>query len=645
MGALHLASAVTGVAGWLGVYAIEQTYVPEPVDSLSLRLVVCAFLLWLGVVSYKDPAKSRSRPRLVLNNALTNGVSIGLLLANELDPIYLVFGLIQAMGSAAISFDTRARVLLAVQNLTLVGIGGYYLDAPRVPVVVAWLAFSLVGTLFMLLHRHDEARARMLEDRHVLLDTIFHGPEEAVLLTEADGGRIRYVNARAAELFGYPSPDRMRALDSTRSLRGIEAHVPGLREHGHGRGTVTCIRSDGRTFPGDVIIDRCPSLGLVITRLLDATKRLETEARLRRARDEARSGLAARDAFLGLVSHELRTPLNGLLGLLPELEMDQGPAALEAILDSAKRLDERVRQVLAFSSAVASAEGAPQVVTDVREVVSRVVTEYRERGLPVGALRFLHVPERLVLDRETFRTVLEGLLGNVSRHAAYAPVEVALSFDAGTLGLTIHDGGPGLPAAVRARVGEAFSVSDVGRRMEGGLGLGLAVASRLAENAGGRLELPPVAHGTRAELTLPAAPAPEVERPPKPRTSMDPSHRRVLVVEDDAVNRMVIKRMLSKMRVEVFEAVDGPSGVAATLEHAPDLVLMDLHMPGCTGWEAARQIRARLEDAPPIVAVTASTSGADLEAAMDAGMRAILSKPLQRPLLRDVVERFVGAVP
>ena len=383
---------------------------------------------------------------------------------------------------------------------------------------------------------------------------------------------------------------------------------------------------------------------MTIVRLTDATARQSHERALEAARDEAQAGVRARDTFLALVSHELKTPLNGLLGVLSLLRRDAPSAelpleeALQTMEDSARRLEMRVLQVLSYSAVLGGTVSQP-VPTDLAGLLQHMQVEtggrYRLTLDP-------KLPPLVLVDPGLLRTVLLQLLENTDQHAASADVHIRVSpCGPESIALSVEDSGPGIDERAMAMLLAPLALDEVQRRVRGGMGLGLPLCQRLLESAGGTLlVLPRPEGGTRVTVILPAPTASAAA--PLPTTSQDLSDRRVLIVEDDATNRLVLRTMLRRLGVQIIEASDGEAGIRAAEQEVPALILMDLHMPGCTGWEAATAIRDRLSEPPPIVAITASTAPDDHAAARAAGMLEILAKPIQPAELERVLQHYTA---
>ncbi|WP_167784786.1 response regulator [Ramlibacter rhizophilus] len=257
------------------------------------------------------------------------------------------------------------------------------------------------------------------------------------------------------------------------------------------------------------------------------------------------------------------------------------------------------------------------------------------------------------MDPQRLRQVLLNLLANAlkftprGRIGVHAGVE-ATSRHAQALLLTVWDTGNGISAADQERLFKRFSqVGVAGWQQSQGTGLGLSISRELARLMGGELTVrsePGSGSSFQLELALvqPAAPA-RAFAPDGPPAL--PPGRRVLLVEDNAINQMVAEALLQRLGVaEVVTAADGAQALALCESHAFDLVLMDCQMPVMDGFEATRQLRAR-GCRWPIVALTAGGVTQDRDACLAAGMDDYLAKPIDDKLLGRVLQRWAGGEP
>jgi two-component system, sensor histidine kinase len=421
--------------------------------------------------------------------------------------------------------------------------------------------------------------------------------------------------------------------------------------------------------------------GLVLTVLLSATsvgfallalalwrrelqRRRELEnlaADLRAAQQRAESASQAKSAFLANMSHELRTPFQGLLGMLQLLDTaalsptqrhqlkvarESGSHLLDIlndVLDSA-RLEAGTLRLL--EEAV-----TPQsLATDVQALMTPPAAA---KGLQLAMYVDPSLPAQLLLDGTRVRQVLFNLLSNAIKFTERGAVSVDFRAQGQTLVLAVSDSGIGMDEATMARLFQRFSQGDDSTsRRYGGTGLGLEISRSLARLMGGDIQVGSTpGQGSRFELRLPLRAAPPAPKPAPRPAAEAPAQApavgglRLLVAEDNEVNREVLAAMLAHLGHTPRFAHDGRSAVQAAQDEDFDAVLMDLHMPELDGIGATRAIRALPGSRAglPIVALTADAFADTRARCLEAGMNDFLSKPVTLDALAQVLARALAA--
>lgn len=406
----------------------------------------------------------------------------------------------------------------------------------------------------------------------------------------------------------------------------------------------------------------------VVVSLSDISEIKRGQLELEKARDAAEAANRAKSEFLANMSHELRTPLNGVLGMAQLLGLDDNLTPeqrdqLEVIRESGESLLRIIDDILEFAKLeVGSARLNPRVF-DPRERIGATLRLH----LPVAAARNLtldwsvadDVPLRVRGDPARLAQVLANLVGNAIKFTEQGGVRVSVvreadgervSSDTCRLRISVKDSGIGMTEAVRAGLFRRFTQGDgSSTRKYGGTGLGLAICHQMVTLMGGEIQVESTpGQGATFWFTVPLevveeAPAetaaPVVEANPA-------SRRRILVVEDNAVNLLVAENILESLGCTVIGAGDGRQGVEAWERGGIDLVFMDCQMPVMDGFEATAYIRDRERARPaaghiPIVAMTANAMPQDRARCIDAGMDDYLSKPYNLDQLRTMLDRWL----
>lgn len=407
---------------------------------------------------------------------------------------------------------------------------------------------------------------------------------------------------------------------------------------------------DGRIFERDFVpVTLAGRAAGTLWQYRDVTRRIREHEQLEQARNTALEANLAKSAFLATISHEIRTPLNGVLGtlslLLERVEPCHHPL-LRTAADSADVLLRLLTDILDASKMEAGKLSLTNTPFAPGEALGRVVALFqskaRARGLTLELTQAPTFPAQVLGDVHRFEQIVANLVSNALKFTEQGRVTVHASTNASALLVSVHDTGPGIPAALYGRLFEKFSQGDESRtRKYGGSGLGLAISAELATLMGGHLRHVPTATGARFDIELPLPHTGALTRLTPAPTLREFPGVKVLVVDDNAVNRLVAVSHLEKLGCVVTEAVDGAEAVERASETDFQLIFMDCHMPGVDGFEATRRLRGLKGAALPIVALTASALEEDVKLCTASGMNAVLTKPVKRSDFVAALEQFV----
>ncbi|MDB5658386.1 MAG: response regulator [Cypionkella sp.] len=366
----------------------------------------------------------------------------------------------------------------------------------------------------------------------------------------------------------------------------------------------------------------------------------------------------AKGLFLAQMSHELRTPLNAIVGMgEAERAQTDDPAAqarMQTLIGSAMDLAAILDDIVQMSALEEHQLPLHPVIARPKEAIEATVAlfqpvfanaglwlrlEFIAKRLPDGTLAQT-LPETAEFDPQRLRQCLSNLLSNALKFTETGGATLRVSYrpqslrkpgqpEMGRLQIDVSDTGKGIAAHERDLVFQPF---QRGAGTHAGSGLGLAISRGIALQMQGDLEHLPSTSGALFRLTLLIRPA--VMQPPTPASQVDLAGRHILVVDDIATNRLVASTYLRGMSALAEEAPSGAAALQAIKARRPDLVLLDLHMPGLSGVETLAAIRALPGPHLPVVAMTAVASAADRTLHLSAGLDGYLTKPLTLESLR-----------
>ena len=381
--------------------------------------------------------------------------------------------------------------------------------------------------------------------------------------------------------------------------------------------------------------------------LRDVTEQVEQEQALGRATLAAEAAATAKSEFLANMSHEIRTPLTAIIGFSARVAQstsldDDAREQIGRVSTAGQALLSIVNDVLDFSKLEAGRfeikplAAQPTALAD--DAMSMFGGQAEAKGLQLTLQKDGVIPAWVKLDPDRLRQILLNLIGNAIKFTEHGQVLVRVWYDpsAERLHLSVDDTGPGLTQTEQAKLFQRFSQVDTSTtRRHGGTGLGLAICKGLAEAMGGQIGVASEPGlGSRFYFSVLA---PVTDEPGQTREAGEPSASlagiRLLVVDDNAINRELVSIALEPLGVEVTQAESGEAGVRAAAETPFDLILMDIRMPGMSGPAALRLIRERSgpNQSVPIVAFSAD---AEMQHYIEeGGFDDVVRKPIELPAM------------
>ncbi len=531
----------------------------------------------------------------------------------------------------------------------------------------AGLSFTVaIGILVI----YFERERTCLSESRQRYRSLFENCHTVMLLVDPQTGAIVDANQAASDYYGWSRNElRSRKVGDLNTLPPAELkEVMGrvLNESSQyftfEHRLVDGSLRDVEVFSGPIQID---GRHLLYSIVHDISERRSAERQLVAAKEQAEAASRAKNEFLANMSHEIRTPMSGVLGMLDLLrDTDLDPEQRElvaAAVDSGGLLLHIISDILDYSRIEAGFGELKEEPFDLRQALLEVTTVFR-REIDLQELNLDlqvddEVPVSIFGDSGRLRQILLNLVGNAIKFTPKGRIEVrvenlpALAEDQVRLGFAVSDTGIGIPKDHLEKIFVPFTQVDGSPcRLYQGAGLGLSIVQRLVHLLKGRIEVESeVGRGTTFRFEIPVRPSLS-PRMQSPATESRPGERseagRILLVEDNPVNRLMASKMIERAGHSVQVAENGQQALDRLREQSFDLVLMDIQMPVMDGREATRIIRsgecAGVGPKQTIIAMTAHAMSGDREDLLAAGMDDYLAKPVSLKRLQQVLARHLS---
>lgn len=410
------------------------------------------------------------------------------------------------------------------------------------------------------------------------------------------------------------------------------------------------LSTDNRELEDDDLL----TVANQFTEAVEARKQLEHD--LIKARLVAENSLETRKLFLANISHEIRTPLNAILGMsgiLDQSELDDEQREyLDAIRSSSEGLLVIINDILDMTkmeSGKFTLENIPFNLDHLlRPLLRAQGVKAQQKGIKLELSRDLDVENILVGDPTRINQILANLLSNAIKFTEVGKVSLSIQLiqregALQTIEFAVTDTGVGIDEEKINTIFEEFSQEDTTiTRRYGGTGLGLTIAKNLVEMMQGKLEVSSKKGvGSTFKFTIQLSKGVlESLKPGATNGETNLNGAKVLLVEDNELNRLLALTLMKRWNTETFVAVNGHDAVEFLKKQSVDVILMDLQMPIQDGFVATSRIRKELQIDTPIVALTANALESERLVCLDAGMNDYLSKPYRPEELYAKIARF-----
>jgi PAS domain S-box-containing protein len=484
---------------------------------------------------------------------------------------------------------------------------------------------------------------------------------------------VAYWNKAAEQIFGFKESE-------ARGKHAMDLIVPAelhdeietvwdqiLHDRGGNENLNQNVRADGSRimcqWNNTVIRDPDGRTIAVASLVNDVTENMKAQEQMRLAMEAAQKATRAKSEFLANMSHEIRTPMNGVIGLtelLLESDLDpQQRSYLEVIRSSGEMLITIINDILDLSKIESGKLDLTERVFNVEECLKTAFQLFshslQKKGLEAHIEVSNSIPRTVSGDPVRLRQIVYNLVSNAVKFTDAGSISMQAWSESITsrrvrLFVSISDTGPGIDTDRLETIFDPFSQADTSStRSFGGTGLGLTICKRLCRMMRGDIKIDHTSpEGTRFVFSVELQTAPEgglggslTGQQDARENPSEASAVRILVVEDNAVNRLVAKRILKRLGYDSATVNNGQEALDFVRAHPCDLIFMDLQMPVMDGFTATKIIREEHGSIPSIIALTASAVDGDRERCMAAGMDDYISKPINIEAVSGILSRFV----
>ena len=565
------------------------------------------------------------------------------------------------------------RGVLEVRRLLNINQAGISDGLRNAAYASAGLIVILLGTLWFAMAGMNRAMISEARSNHQLRRTqqrleqqIFALDQHAIVSMAAPDGSILDANKRFCDISGY---SRDELIGQNHRLVNSGLHSPDFFAH------LWSTISSGSVWSGEIRNQRKDGSFYWVSATIvpfmddngqpehyigirtDISERKAWEEETLRAKEVAEAANRAKSDFLANMSHEIRTPMNGIIGMtglaLDAQSENERHEYMLIVRNSAESLLGILNDILDFSKIEANKLMLEQVSFDLRQIVSETLkiisARANEKELELICDLAPEVPRSVVGDPTRLRQVLINLLGNAIKFTQQGEILVTITLeqaiaDEVILLFSVRDTGIGIPAEKLNTIFEAFAQADTSTTREfGGTGLGLSISASLVELMGGSMSVtsePGLGSTFYFTLRLPVNLQSSI-----PLETEDLHGLQVMIVDDNSVNLEILQNQIQRWGMRSIRASSAEMALSMlqTLEHAPDLFILDQHMPSMDGLSLASSLREiTVYRKSPIIILSSGPVKDDAERASSLHISHYLTKPIMEDDLLATVQRSLG---
>ena len=508
---------------------------------------------------------------------------------------------------------------------------------------------------------HDVTERILAEHQLHKLSVVVEQSPAIVVITDPDGN-IEYVNPMFVEVTGYSAEEARgqnpRILKSgLMSKKVYEELWQTILSGGVWSGELQNKKKNGEFYWDQAVISAIRNKENVITNFVavkvDITEQKKIFAELTAAKEKAEESDRLKSAFLANISHEIRTPMNGILGFAqllkePHLTGEEETEYIDLIQKSGERMLNLINNLINISRIEAGETMLQQSETPVNELMRDLYAFFKpeidKKGLRLNLKTGLPDNDSVIeTDSGKLIQILTNLIQNALKFTSSGEIDFGYNRSNSTLEFYVIDTGIGIAADMKEKIFDRFhQVDNTLTRTQEGSGLGLSISQAYVEMLGGTIRIESrEGWGSEFYFTLPYRPTFLQQKPiPSPvnqKPIITAPFITILIAEDDAVSRLLLKKNLTDENINTLFAVNGKEAVEMVQQHQEiNIVLMDIRMPVMNGFDTTRVIKELRPDLPVIVQ-TAFTSKDEKDKSHEAGCDGYITKPINKVELLELI--------
>lgn len=534
------------------------------------------------------------------------------------------------------------------------------LDGTVIDVEVSAIAFKFkfkdAIMVFVRDITQEKKHTREIETKEKFIRTVLDNLPIGIALNTIDDGKATYINRKFSEIYGWPAEDmadvdsffeKVYPDESYRSLvkkRVISDIMSGDPERMNWKNLKVTQKDSSIRYINAVNIP-LPEQNTMVSTVIDITDLKKTESDLINAKEKAEEGDRIKTAFLKNISHEIRTPMNSIMGFSDILQggdiaSDKKDQFIEIILKSSNQLLNLLKDIITISDIENIHNKIKISEVNVKDLTDKLYLKFLNNASNPGLIFSLSQSREkaplLLTDNNMLEQILTNLLSNAFKFTERGFIDFGYTKKSNTITFFVKDSGVGIDPSLHESIFRRFNQVDLAmNRKHGGLGLGLTITKELTTALGGSIKVKSnYARGSSFYVTFPLYN--KIELAAMKNTSKEKERKKILIVEDEDFNYILLKEFLSGKNADLIWARSGKEAIEiCTTDMTIDLVLMDIKMPGIDGHTATytiKEIRPQL----PVIAQSAYALESEIRKYKDV-FDGYVTKPINKEILLNEI--------